>query len=166
MSIARLASDLTLLGLTQIHDPEIINDPHAREFGATDLVGSGLTLDPARVGATGETVVVAVVSSMYSIIAYRLVFDASDWSAPARTLIEPPSALVPFLPIGGSFDTFGAIGVWAPGVGVHCRRRPPAKVPRRRQHRVGRAVVSCDFVGRFGRNAHHAFHGVKYLARC
>jgi len=113
VSIARLAPNLTLLGLMQIHDPDIVNDPHALEFGATDLAGSGLTLDPVRVGATGETAVVAVVSSMYSAIAYRLVFDAGAWSAPARTLIEPPSALVPFLPIGGSFDTFGAIGVWA-----------------------------------------------------
>jgi len=113
VSIARLASDLTLLGLTQIHDPEIVNDPHAAEFGGNDLSGNGLALDPARVGAIGETTVVAVLSSMYSVIAYRLDFDAGAWSAPARTLLEPPSALVPFLPTGGSFDTFGAIGAWA-----------------------------------------------------
>ena len=36
--------------------------------------------------------------------------DGTGGVATLRTLIEPPAGLTPFLPIGGSFDTFGAIG--------------------------------------------------------
>ena len=85
-SIARLASDLTPLGIEVIEDPAIADDPHAAEFGDTELLSNGFAPDSARVGALGETTVAAVFSSMYSVVAYRLNFAAGSWSAPARTL--------------------------------------------------------------------------------
>jgi hypothetical protein len=111
-SIARLASDLTPLEVEVIHDPAIVDDPHAADFGDNDLMSNGFAADSARVGAVGETAVAVAFSSMYSVIAYRLNFVAGSWSTPARTLVEPPSLLTPFLPTGGSFDTFGAIAAW------------------------------------------------------
>ena len=111
-SIARLASDLTPLGIEVIEDPAIADDPHAAEFGDTELLSNGFAPDSARVGAHGEMTVAAVFSSMYSVVAYRLNFAAGSWSAPARTLVEPPSHLIPFIPTSGSFDTFGAITAW------------------------------------------------------
>lgn len=112
ISIARLAADLTLLSVAEIHDPDVAGDPHADASGVSDLRGASLAPDPARVAARDETAVVAVTSSLNAVIAYRLEFDGGKWSAPARTLLEPPAALTPFLPIGGSFDTFGAVVVW------------------------------------------------------
>ena len=111
-SIARLASDLTPLGVDVIHDPAIVDDPHAAEFGGSDVSSNGFAADSARVGAVGESAVAVVFSSMYSVIAYRMDFGAGSWSAPVRTLVEPPSLLTPFLPTGGTFDTFGAIAAW------------------------------------------------------
>jgi hypothetical protein len=112
VSVVRLAADLKQLALARISDPEAAHDPHASDAGVTDLFGNGLTLDPARIGALGETALVAVVSSVNAIIAYRIPFTGGSWGAPARTLVEPPVGLTPFLPIGGSFDTFGAMGAW------------------------------------------------------
>jgi hypothetical protein len=43
-----------------------------------------------------------------SVLLYRLAF-ASGWTSPRRTLVLPVSHHVPFLPIGGTFDTFGAM---------------------------------------------------------
>jgi len=110
--VARLAADLKQLALARISDPEAAHDPHASDAGVTDIFGNGLTLDPARIGALGETALVAVVSTVNAIIAYRIPFLEGSWGAPARTLVEPPAGLTPFLPIGGSFDTFGAMGAW------------------------------------------------------
>jgi len=112
VSLARLAPDLSLLSLTRIEDPEVVDDPHAAELGVSDLRANGFASDAARVGALDESAVVAVVSSAYAVIAYRLGFAGAQWAAPERTLLEPPSALTPFLPIGGSFDTFGALAAW------------------------------------------------------
>jgi len=44
-------------------------------------------------------------------VAYRTSFAGGRWAAPERTLIEPPAHLIPNLPLGGSFDTFGAMFV-------------------------------------------------------
>jgi hypothetical protein len=113
VSLVRLDSALHELGAKELHDPDAANDPHASDAGITDLVASGLAIDAARIGANGEAVFTVVVSNFYALIGYRQSFASGDWSAPARTLIEPPIALTPFLPIGGSFDTFGAIAAWS-----------------------------------------------------
>ena len=112
VSVVRLAADLKQLALTRINDPEAAHDPHASEAGVTDLVSNGLALDPARIAALGETALVAVVSNVNAVIAYRIPFVAGGFAVPARTLVEPPAGITPFLPIGGSFDTFGALGAW------------------------------------------------------
>jgi hypothetical protein len=57
-------------------------------------------------------VVAVVETSWNSIVAYRASFSNGAWAALGRTLIEPPVGLTPFLPIGGSFDTFQALFVW------------------------------------------------------
>lgn len=110
LSLARLGTDLTLLSVSALEDPEVVADPNSS--GATELRTRGLGVDAARVGAIGETAVVVVISDENSVIVYRLTFDVTGWSSPQRTLVEPPTGLIPFLPIGGSFDTFNAITVW------------------------------------------------------
>ncbi|HEY3253937.1 MAG TPA: hypothetical protein VGJ91_08325 [Polyangiaceae bacterium] len=111
-SLVRLDSALHLLEAKAIHDPAVATDPHAAEAGVTDLMANGLLNDAARIGALGEVAFAVTVSSLNSVIGYRTAFTAGTWAEPQRTLIEPPVALAPFLPIGGSFDTFGAIGEW------------------------------------------------------
>jgi hypothetical protein len=81
-----------------------------RILGAA-LAANGFASDAARIAAVGEDVVAVVDTSYNSIVAYRASF-AGAWSAPRRTLVEPPAALVPFLPTSGTFDTFGAIVAW------------------------------------------------------
>lgn len=112
VSLVRLDSALNLLQSTTIHDPAVATDPHAAETGVTDLTANGLLNDAARIGAMGEAAFAVVVSSLNAVIGYRTAFTHGNWAEPQRTLIEPPVALAPFLPIGGSFDTFGAIGEW------------------------------------------------------
>lgn len=111
-SLERLAPDLTSLGNWVMHDPLIASDPHVSDAGALDLLANGFAWDAARVASLGEAVVAVVDTSWNSIIAYRTSFSNGAWAQPQRTLIEPPAGLTPFLPIGGSFDTFGAIVVW------------------------------------------------------
>jgi len=112
ISVVRLGADLSELGALEIHDPDVAQDPHAAEAGASDLLGNSLAQDPARIGANGENVFAVVVSSINAVLGYRLSFAQGAWSTPVRTLIEPPVGLTPFLPIGGSFDTFGAMTAW------------------------------------------------------
>ena len=112
ISVVRLRAKLSLLGASELHDPGVAGDPHAAAAGVTDLLGNSLAQDPARIGANGEKSFAVVVSSINAVIGYRLTFVAGAWSAPERTLLEPPVALAPLLPIGGSFDTFGALTAW------------------------------------------------------
>ena len=112
VSAVHLTSDLKQLALGRIDDPEAAHDPHASEAGVTNLLSSGLALDPARIAALGDAALVTVVSNVNAVISYRIPFARADFAVAARTLIEPPAALTPFLPIGGSFDTFGALGGW------------------------------------------------------
>jgi len=111
-SLVRLAPDLSVLGEAEVHDPAVATDPHADATGVTDLEGNGLVLDPAHVAAAGEDAFFVAVTTIDAVIGYRVSFADGAWSAPERTLIEPPVGLTPFLPIGGSYDTFGAIGAW------------------------------------------------------
>jgi hypothetical protein len=52
--------------------------------------------------------VVSVTTGLESVILYRLAFS-TRWETPRRTLVLPVSRHIPFLPIGGTFDTFGAM---------------------------------------------------------
>jgi hypothetical protein len=110
VSLARFTPELALIALTQLHDPDLPGDPFNSGTGETDLRAHVLfsLATPARIAADGEDVVVAVDSAANEVIAYRLSF-AGGWSHSRRATIEPPLGLTPLLPIGGSFDTFGAM---------------------------------------------------------
>jgi hypothetical protein len=112
ISLERLGADLEPRGTLAVHDPAVADDPNAETLGVTDLHANELTWDAARIGANGEDVFAVVMSSINAVIGYRSSFTGDTWSAPARTLIEPPAGLTPNIPIGGSFDTFGAIVAW------------------------------------------------------
>jgi hypothetical protein len=112
VSLVRLDANLELLGTSTIHDPAVADDPHASDIGVTDLTTNPFAWDAARIGANGEAVFTVAVSEINAVIGYRLSFTSGTWSAPLRTLIEPPTGLTPNLPIGGSFDTFGAEAEW------------------------------------------------------
>jgi hypothetical protein len=110
--LARLSPDLGQLDLAQLHDQAIASDPGIPPGGPapTDLQANPLSRDSARIACDGEEAVVLVTvgSGLESMIVYRLAFAAS-WAAPRRTLVQSASPHLPFLPIGGSFDTFGAM---------------------------------------------------------
>jgi hypothetical protein len=107
--IARLSPDLGLLALEQLVDPEIAGDPiPAGVPPPTSLVANLLPRDSVRAAADGEEAVVAVTTSLESVLLYRIAFS-THWEAPRRTLVLPVSPHLPFLPIGGTFDTFGAM---------------------------------------------------------
>lgn len=112
VSLVRLSPRLEPTAIMTIHDPDIASDPNVSDSGALDLLANGVAPDTARIASVGEDVVATVDSSWNSIIAYRAGLNNGAWSVPKRTLIEPPVGLTPFLPIGGSFDTFGAMFDW------------------------------------------------------
>jgi hypothetical protein len=111
VSLVRLDAALTPLVTRPIHDPDVPTDVHV-DGGPKDLFANGFARDAARIASAGEDVVAVVFSSFISVIAYRAPYANGSWSSPARTLVEPPQPVTPFLPIGGSFDTFGAIVAW------------------------------------------------------
>lgn len=111
VSLVRLDGSLTPLVTTAIHDPQIPNDAPV-DGGPKDLFANGFTRDAARIASVDDDVIAVVYSSFYSVIAYRASYANGTWSPPERTLVEPPLFLAPFLPIGGTFDTFGAIVAW------------------------------------------------------
>jgi len=113
VSLARLTPDLALIAMGPLHDPDLADDPFNTAAGETDLRAHVLfsLTTAARVAADGEDVVVAVDNAANELIAYRLAF-AGAWSLLRRTVVEPPAGLTPLLPIGGSFDTFGAMDAW------------------------------------------------------
>ena len=109
--VARLSESLAPLDLQQLHDPEIANDPFPSGGGVpvpTDVTANALPRDSVRTAPDGEETVVAVVTPLESVLLYRLTF-ATRWESPRRTLVLPVSHHIPFLPIGGTFDTFGAM---------------------------------------------------------
>jgi hypothetical protein len=109
VSVARLDADLNLLAMSQIHDPSVAHDPNLFDAGPPDLLATGFPWDAARIGAVDGNVLVAVFSTSNAVIAYRRAFANGAWGDSERTLVEPPVGITPFLPTGGSFDTFGAI---------------------------------------------------------
>lgn len=108
--LARLGPDLALLQLAQLDDPAVATDPFpdAGIAPPTTLVANSLPRDSVRAAADGEDVVVAVTTTLESVLLYRIAFT-TRWEAPRRTLVMSVSHHIPFLPIGGSFDTFGAM---------------------------------------------------------
>lgn len=111
VSLVRLDATLSPLATEQIHDPEVPLDVHV-DGGPKDLFANGFARDAAHIASAGEDVIAVVFSSFTSVIAYRASYSDGSWSLPARTLVEPPRPVPPFLPIGGSFDTFGAMAAW------------------------------------------------------
>ncbi len=113
VSLARLAPDLAPIALAPLHDPDLAGDPFNAAAGETELRAHLLFSQgtAARAAADGEQVVVAVDNAASELIAYRLSF-ADGWSTLRRTVVEPPTGLTPLIPIGGSFDTFGAMDAW------------------------------------------------------
>jgi hypothetical protein len=110
--LARLSPDLVLLDLQQLHDPDIVHDPFPDGgLGVsppTEVIANFLPRDSVRTAPDGEEAVVVVDTTLESVLLYRLAFS-THWEAPRRTLVMPVSHHIPFLPIGGSFDTFGAM---------------------------------------------------------
>jgi hypothetical protein len=113
VSLARLTPDLDLIALSPLHDPDIVDDPFNSGVGETDLRAHVLfsLATAARIAPDGEDVVLAADNFANELIAYRLSF-AGGWSLPRRAALEPPLGITPLLPIGGSFDTFGAMDAW------------------------------------------------------
>jgi len=108
--LARLSSSLDLLDLARLGDPDIVRDPFPI-VGApppSDLTANALPRDSVRSAADGEEAVVVAVTPFESVLLYRLAFS-TRWEAPRRTLVLPVSLHTPLLPIGGTFDTFGAM---------------------------------------------------------
>jgi hypothetical protein len=111
--LARLTPELAPIAMSMLHDLDLADDPLNSGAGETDLRAHVLfsLATAARVAADREDVVVAVDSPANELITYRLSW-AGRWSPPRRTVIEPALGLTPLLPIGGSFDTFGAMDAW------------------------------------------------------
>jgi len=109
--LARLSPSLELLDLARLHDPDIVHDPFPGGVGVdqpTDLTANSLPRDSVRTAPDREEAVVVVLTPLNSVLLYRLGFT-SHWEAPRRTLVLPVTPHLPFLPIGGTFDTFGAM---------------------------------------------------------
>lgn len=112
VTMVRLDSNLVPVATSALLDPEIASDPPISASPPTELLASGFTAEAVRVGALGEDLLVAVFTPNNSLIAYRQRAEAGAFTQTWRALIEPTTGLTPFLPIGGSYDTFGAIVAW------------------------------------------------------
>ena len=108
--LARLSPALALLELARLDDPDIARDPFPFPGvpQPTELRANSLPRDSVRTAPDGEEAVVVVMTPLESVVLYRLTFS-SRWESPRRALVLPVSHHIPFLPIGGSFDTFGAM---------------------------------------------------------
>ncbi len=112
IQIVRLDANLVPTITTPLVDPQVATDPPFDPSASPDLHANGFTAESVRVGALGEDALVAVFTSRNSLVAYRLGVVDGALATAWRSLIEPSVGLTPFLPIGGSFDTFGAIVAW------------------------------------------------------
>jgi hypothetical protein len=112
VSLVRLDAALGSAAATPLVDPQAAEDP----FGGPDLEHGlevpGQAHDAVRIAAAGEELSVAVLTLRNSVVAYRARFAGGAWVTSWRRLVEPAVGLTPFIPIGGSFDTFGAIVAW------------------------------------------------------
>jgi hypothetical protein len=112
ISLVRLHADLTPAFTTPLEDDQVATDPVGAPTATLGLSANGATADSVRVAALGEDAAIAVLTWRNSLIAYRLRAGDGAFTTIWRSLIEPAVGLTPFLPIGGSFDTFGAIVAW------------------------------------------------------
>jgi hypothetical protein len=111
ISVIALGADLVPRATLRLVDAQVALDPPA-DPGTPDLAANGATGESVRIGALGDDVVVAVFTSRNSVVAYRLHLGDAGYQLCWRSLVEPPVVITPFLPIGGSFDTFTAIVAW------------------------------------------------------
>jgi hypothetical protein len=112
ISIIGLGADLVPRTTLLLVDAQVALDPPADPTGQPDLQANGATGESVRIGALGDDVVVAAFTSRNSVVAYRLHLGDAGFQLIWRSLVEPPVGLTPFIPIGGSFDTFTAIVAW------------------------------------------------------
>ena len=114
IAVVRLDADLVPVANTPLLDPQAGRDPlHLPgEPEDAELLANFFMADSVRVAPVGDELVVVVLTARTSVIAYRLRLADGAWTTAWRTLVEPAVGLTPFLPIGGSFDTFGAIVAW------------------------------------------------------
>jgi hypothetical protein len=114
IAVVRLDADLVPLAEAPLVDAQAATDPMQilGEPDITDLRANYFTADAVRVAPSGEELVVAVLTWRESVVAYRLRVVDGAWTQAWRALVEPALVVTPFLPIGGSFDTFGAIVAW------------------------------------------------------
>jgi hypothetical protein len=112
ISVIALGGDLVPRATLLLIDPEVALDPPVDPTAGPDLLASGATDESVRIAALGDDVVVAVLTSRHSLVAYRLHLGDTGLQRSWRSLVEPPISLTPFLPIGGGFDTFTAIVAW------------------------------------------------------
>jgi hypothetical protein len=112
IAIVTLDEELRPVSDTSLVDPQAALDPIAGGPADADLRASTATADSVRIATVGEDVAVTVFTSRNSVVAYRLHLVDGVWATTWRALVEPAVGLTPFLPIGGSFDTFGAIVAW------------------------------------------------------
>ncbi len=114
IAVVRLDAELVPVAETPLVDPQAGRDPlqFPGEPEDAGLLANFFTADAVRVAPAGEELVVTVLTFRESVIAYRLRLADGAWTTAWRTLVEPAVILTPFLPIGGSFDTFGAIVAW------------------------------------------------------
>jgi hypothetical protein len=112
ISVVGLGADLVPRATLQLVDDQVGLDPPADPAGNLGLFASGATAESVRIAAVGDDVVVAALTWRNSLVVYRLHLGDVGFELRGRTLVEPPAPLIPFLPIGGSFDTFTAIVAW------------------------------------------------------
>jgi hypothetical protein len=112
ISVVGLGADLVPRATLQLMDDQVDLDPPADPAGNRGLLASGATAESVRIAAVGDEVVVAAFTWRNSLVAYRLHWGDAGFELRGRSLVEPPAPLIPFLPIGGSFDTFTAIVAW------------------------------------------------------
>src|SRR5262249_49131240 len=123
ISVVRLDADLAPVAETPLVDAQAGRDPLQipGEPEDAELLAHFFTANAVRVAPAGEELVVAVLTVRESVIAYRLRLVDGAWTTAWRALVEPAQILTPFLPIGGSFDTFGAIVAWfRPSLATDC----------------------------------------------
>jgi hypothetical protein len=112
ISVIALDADLVPRATLQLVDAEVALDPPVDPTANPDLAANGFTAESVQIGALGDDVLVAALTSRNSVVAYRLHRGDAGFELRWRSLVEPPVVLTPFLPIGGSFDTFTAIVAW------------------------------------------------------
>jgi hypothetical protein len=112
ITLVRLDDNLESIAKAPLVDPSVATDPPVSSNPPTELLANSFTAEAVRVGALGEDALVAVFTVNNAVIAYRQHAEAGAFTTTWRSLIEPSVGITPFLPIGGSYDTFGAIVAW------------------------------------------------------